>query len=302
MRLIYFDATKGKNFGDLLNGPIFDHYLPGFFDQDDGIHFLGIGSILGLPFAKSRVKKIVFSSGFAYGEPPTIDSSYDFFCVRGPITAQRLNLPAKLAIADGAYLLHGLRNSAANKKYECSVMLHWHSLLKFDWRPLCEELGLHFIDPSDPTDRILDEISGSKLILAEAMHGAIAADAMRVPWVPIACYDGVNSLKWTDFTQSVHLNYEPVRINSLYMHTEYVAKIIDEKSKGLVNINRQPARSLFNLSLKYQNRFTVKKTISQLKAAQKRGGGMSADTICKDRYDRLVEKIHDVRKKYGAAR
>lgn len=33
-------------------------------------------------------KKIIFSSGFAYGKILKIDASYNFICVRGPLTAQ----------------------------------------------------------------------------------------------------------------------------------------------------------------------------------------------------------------------
>jgi succinoglycan biosynthesis protein ExoV len=298
MRLIYFDASKGRNFGDLLNKPIFDHYLPGFFDDDERQHFLGIGSILGLPFAKSSAQKIVFSSGFAYGQAPTIDDTYDFVCVRGPLTAKKLKLAPNLAIADGAYLLRGIRTAPVEKKHECSIMLHWHSLLKFDWRPISEELGLNFIDPSEPVADILDKISASKHILAEAMHAAIAADAMRIPWTPIACYRGVNSFKWHDFTQSVGLDYTPIKIDALYMQTEYVAKVIQAKSLGIVDVNRQPFRSLLNATLNFRTPRATKAAIAQLKAAMDRNGELSKDSVCSDRFERLVDRIAEVKKKY----
>jgi len=99
---------RGDNFGDKLNPLIFEHYLPDFFDDDTSIRFLGIGTILGLKkFAEG--KKIVFSSGASntmrstYGEVPELDDSYDIYCVRGPLTAELLNLPSEKAITDGPH-------------------------------------------------------------------------------------------------------------------------------------------------------------------------------------------------------
>src|SRR5690554_1950314 len=103
MRLKYY---LGQNFGDALNPLIFKTLLPSFFDNDPEIDFFGIGSIIGFDIMNNAKRKVVFSSGFAeqYCELSSVvmDSSYDVFCVRGPLTAKALNLDKKLAIVDGA--------------------------------------------------------------------------------------------------------------------------------------------------------------------------------------------------------
>ena len=42
-------------------------------------------------------------------------------------------------------------------------------------------------------------------MLTEALHGAIVADALRVPWIPIRLYDRYSEFKWRDWTESMHL-------------------------------------------------------------------------------------------------
>jgi hypothetical protein len=48
------------------------------------------------------------------------------------------------------------------------------------------------------------------LVVAEAMHAAIAADALRIPWVATSLYDHVATLKWLDWCESLSLLYSPV--------------------------------------------------------------------------------------------
>ncbi len=62
MRLRYFES---KNFGDALNPHLFNKLLPGFFNDNPAIDFIGIGSILGFDMARTSESQIVFNSGFA---------------------------------------------------------------------------------------------------------------------------------------------------------------------------------------------------------------------------------------------
>ncbi len=84
------------NFGDDLNRWMWKRFLPeNFWDEGDGCLFLGIGTVLGggLPVAD---RYIVFSSGAGYGPlPPGFGSpAWHVVCVRGPLTAKVLGLPA----------------------------------------------------------------------------------------------------------------------------------------------------------------------------------------------------------------
>lgn len=59
MKLCYWG---GNNFGDKLNPYIFEKLLPNFFDGDDKLAFVGIGSILNFDEVKKNEKKIIFST------------------------------------------------------------------------------------------------------------------------------------------------------------------------------------------------------------------------------------------------
>ena len=197
MKLIYYQ--KNKNFGDALNPYIFNKLIPNFFDEDPSSIFLGIGSILQFNFSEAR-KKAVFSTGFAYGEVPKIDSSYDIFCVRGPLTAERIGIDPKLAITDGAALLRNFEFPEKKKKYKVSFMPHHQSDYYYDWKGVCDRVGFNYINPISPFLDIIDTIKSSDIIIAEAMHAAIVADTFRVPWIPVKMYPIINEFKWKDWT------------------------------------------------------------------------------------------------------
>jgi succinoglycan biosynthesis protein ExoV len=49
-------------------------------------------------------------------------------------------------------------------------------------------------------------------VLTEAMHGAIVADTLRVPFVPLVSSREISSFKWMDWTLSMDLPYRPIRL------------------------------------------------------------------------------------------
>ena len=220
-RLYYFKGAK-PNFGDELNPWLWPRLLPDLLDDNDDELFLGIGTILndGVP---APPKKIVFGSGFGYGLPPRVDSAkWDIYCVRGPLTAHTLGLPEELAVCDPAILLRRQPWPTQNKQYQASFMPHWESLSRGNWPQACAEADIHFIDPTAPIEQVVREIRGSELLITEAMHGAIVADAMRVPWVPVQPQLHMHSPKWLDWCASVEVPYLPqqLRASSFIESTE----------------------------------------------------------------------------------
>jgi succinoglycan biosynthesis protein ExoV len=152
---------------------------------------------------------VVFGSGAGYYDPPVIDSRWRIYCVRGPLTAELMGLDARTAVADPAILIRRLYTPRQRKIYKYSLMPH-HSNAGAILRTICEDADIHYIDPLDPIDSILDSISSSETLLTEALHGSIVADALRTPWVPIQTDTTIFAFKWQDWCKSIAKEYKPL--------------------------------------------------------------------------------------------
>ncbi len=215
MKLYYYKDATG-NFGDDLNSLIWYGLAPELFDDDDSEVLVGIGTLINSS-APVAPTKYVFGSGVGYNQFPKLDETWQFCCVRGPLSAQRLGISPSLAITDPAVLLTQLLpDRPVRQTGMVSFMPHHGSTHYADWKGLCDKAGINYIDPADDIHEILFQMRRSRLVIAEAMHAAIVADALRVPWVPVVCYDHILKFKWDDWCQSLGLTYAPDRIASIY--------------------------------------------------------------------------------------
>ncbi len=218
MKLYYYQDPEGKiNFGDDLNPWIWGKLCPELFDNNDNEILVGIGTLLNNNIPKEP-KKIVFSTGVGYGDtkaPPEIDSTWKFYCVRGPLSAKALNLPKEKSVIDGAYLLKNIIKDIPEKKFKFSYMPHFHYANE-SYKNMCAKLGIHYIDPSQNIEKTLDEILSTEILFSEAMHGAIVADCFNIPWVPIRTNNKILSFKWEDWCQSIEIKYMPIDIKPLW--------------------------------------------------------------------------------------
>lgn len=223
MKLFYFTRSdKVENFGDSLNPWLWEKLISQELDDDPTTAFVGIGTILNgdlcskLPLAQNFV---IFSSGFGYGaiKFPTVTDRWTIYCVRGPLSAQKMGLPSDRAVADGALLLRRIFQATEPKDIQFSFMPHVEQAMLGDelFIDACNEVGIRYIDPRWSIEKILSLISRTEVLLAEAMHGAIAAEAIRVPWVPIVSSSRIFSFKWMDWCASLGLNYQPAEIMPL---------------------------------------------------------------------------------------
>jgi succinoglycan biosynthesis protein ExoV len=137
--------------------------------------------------------------------------------VRGPLTAAALDLPQKTAIIDGAALLRLLPECTPlplAARSGIAFMPHVTSHAVGAWRRVCELAGIDFLDPHAPSEETVQKIRRSRLVLADAMHAAVVADALRVPWIPLSLSPQTNTFKWLDWTLSVGCAYEPQSLTS----------------------------------------------------------------------------------------
>lgn len=212
MKIYYFKDPVG-NFGDDLNAWLWDSLLPGFFDEDDSTRVSGIGTIINTSMPQAK-KWVVFSSGVGYGHPPKNfgDSNWDILCVRGPLSAKVLGLDPSKAVTDGAALLNTLEEFKPLPEKERSGVIfipHHHALQSGQWESVCNLAGIQFVNPQWDSKVVIQKIRHAKLVIADAMHAAIIADAMRVPWIPVITSPQINTFKWLDWTQTINLQYSP---------------------------------------------------------------------------------------------
>lgn len=243
MNFVYFKSAIG-NFGDDLNPWLWPQLLGNTSKLDDTA-FLGIGSIL---FNGNKIlneytesKKIVFGTGIRPSKDYRsfkIDSKWDIRFLRGPLSSMSLKNSAPF-ITDAAYALRLIESFSeftnCEKKYEVSLMPYFGSVQFFDWKSICEKLGYHYISPlsEDGVEFTLREIAASKFLITEAMHGAILADILRVPWhrYILSTFHRetarVSEFKWMDWLYSVDLGYADSTFIDFYS-TNYLDKVLSK--------------------------------------------------------------------------
>lgn len=224
MQLYYFKDPVG-NFGDDLNSWLWDSLMPNFFDDDSETKMSGIGTIINtsMPMAK---KWYVFSSGVGYGYPPKNfgNSDWNILCVRGPLSAKVLGLDKSKVITDGAALLNALddyKPLPENERKGTIFIPHHQALVSGEWELVCQAAGIEFVNPQWDSKLVIQKIRRAKLVIADAMHAAIIADAMRVPWIPVVTSPQINTFKWLDWTQTIQLPYKPVILGASSIWESY---------------------------------------------------------------------------------
>ncbi|WDZ80991.1 polysaccharide pyruvyl transferase family protein (plasmid) [Ensifer adhaerens] len=211
MKPYYWESQHG-NFGDDLNLWLWDFLLPGFRDVRAEILLVGVGTVLNRALLPDGVRKLVIGSGFGYGTLPDMSdpNEWDIRCVRGPLTAEKIGIAPGLGIVDPAVMvaeMPGFQNLP--KLHKRSFVPHWESAIAGMWPITCGTVGLNYIDPRGDAKSVIREIAQSELIIAESMHGAILADAFRVPWVAVTTSESINSFKWNDWASTVGVHYKP---------------------------------------------------------------------------------------------
>ena len=216
MELLYYRDPAG-NFGDDLNEILWRELLPAeTWEQPDTV-LLGVGSIFNAhraSLAHTEGKRVfVIGSGAGYGPLPPDWKRWEILAVRGPLTAELIGKP-EAAATDGAALLARLPQLIRRSPDADLTLLvpHHHSASRGAWARVAEELGITYVDPRWPVEQVFALFGRARLVITEAMHGAIVADTIRVPWVPVVFAPDALPFKWRDWTLSLDLPYEPVRI------------------------------------------------------------------------------------------
>lgn len=218
MNLYYYKSDR-PNFGDDINPWFWQRALGCPFDDSSNEVLVGIGTIINDLLPDADILHI-FGSGAGYGKSvPRKAGHWRVHCVRGPLTAQAIDVDKRLAITDPVMLLHRwVPHPVDEKVFRCSFMPHVDFASK-RLKAICSSVGINYISPAWEHDRVISLVGQSERLITSAMHGAILADALRVPWTPIGAGGDVIPFKWHDWCQSLELEYRPTPMVPIYPWT-----------------------------------------------------------------------------------
>lgn len=230
MRLFYYQAKHG-NFGDDLNAWLWPRLFPRILEGDEGVVFVGIGSILGAKIAPEARRRIVFGTGIRKPRSaPVLDASWDVRFVRGPISAEVLGLDRGGFVSDGAICLGLLPWPSVAKRHKVGFIPHFHFAGDY---PSILKLGddVCTIDPRGSVDEVVSAMRSCDRIVTESLHGAILADLFRIPWARVALYSwqtesaDVSTLKWMDWALSLKLDGSAVATTAIPVYRHRLARL-----------------------------------------------------------------------------
>jgi succinoglycan biosynthesis protein ExoV len=316
MRLRYAKLKHG-NFGDDLNPWLWPKLWPEIFDDDNEIRFMGIGSMLSVVerHFQENQRIVVFGTGAGYAGLPEFRLGKKFpwhfetsatqlvnypetlevfqnpnlhvYCVRGPLTTRLLNLDEKLAITDAAVLVRKVAPLQASDATQISFMPIHRTALATDYKEICDQLSFQYIDPCEGVEQVLKKLRRTKVLISEALHGAIVADALRIPWIPVVSNPTVLRFKWEDYCLSLGMPYNPTRILPVWNYEKLVAHF----GSAIPSRMRLMAKShIWN-----ENRKNVDHALESLLMASARPPYLSNDKSLLRAVERLEEKLEDLK-------
>ena len=214
MKLIHH--VSNSNFGDVLNVPLARQIFGDIFDDDERIRFLFIGTMIGRK-PPPETREVILGAGAGYKQGRYTLNAREIFCVRGPLTCRLLGLDEKYAAIDPAILCSRYFLAKNRNAERRGTLFIPHYSTDMAAAPIfhaaCAELGLSYLSPREPVERIIAAIARSRRVMTEALHGAIVAEAYDVPWTPVVAAGYVMRLKWLDFCQTIGVEYKPNEIH-----------------------------------------------------------------------------------------
>lgn len=270
-QLAYY-APNVPNAGDAANGPLWPKLMGLEFASSSSSALFGIGSILAPQFDLFERKFVVGAGARGFGSLPD-SAGWRFFAVRGPLTAAAFGLDLSIAITDpGALVPDALGIVPQRPRHRFGLVSYFRTEPTLA-TALAEHVGALPISMRDPVATVLARIADCEVIFTESLHGAVFADALRVPWVPVsgtnAALEGPTaSFKWHDWCSSMLLDFDPVPLRPMNMGRP-----------------RRLELRLRQLATLYRNRRSLRRLLDRARPA------LSAEAVLNDRKRRLHEAV-----------
>jgi hypothetical protein len=311
MKMFYYEGAI-PNFGDELNPWLWPQLMPEVFaEQSEDELFVGIGSLLGVSVPVAT-KIIILGTGAGYKPLPSpIPTWWYVYCVRGPLTARAMGLPPELGIGDGAILIRSLDLPQPSVQHRVSFMPHWETAIIGEWREICRATDVHYIDPRESVETVIREIRSSSRLITSAMHGAIVADAFRVPWIAAQPFSKKHFFKWRDWSSplgvALDFNFLPKSSLDEYIYDsiprlrEFLQRRRPAPPEPPAGKQAVPAHEPF-IPEKVRRMFnpaSMARGARVLSALAKKPGQLSSDAEIKRATSGLLESVERLRSDYG---
>jgi len=312
MKLLYPRFING-NFGDELNSWLWSRLLPDIkFDDDDRVRVMGIGSGLSPKLWRKQPlsRYVVLGSGAGYShfkfslgrrfpllaislekilsqEAPLqrdwLPPSSKIYWVRGPLTVKLLKLDPALACGDPVTYLNRFVEHSNSPRAAVAYMPHFRSSILTEIELLCAEAGIAYIDPCAGIEPVMAQLQNCQLLITEALHGAIAADAFRIPWIPVVTSSLVLDFKWRDYCMQMELDYQPHCIPPVWR----IEEILRDKKCDVPYGLRLPTRVRGWVA----NCGQRKRAVQQLKKLSGQRPCLASDSVVARAQERMEEAL-----------
>jgi hypothetical protein len=214
--------------------------------------------------------------------------------VRGNETAKALEIDSSRGIGDAGILVRSCWDAASiEKRYDVSFIPHFESAIYGNWAEVCRRAGVNLIDPRWDVEEVLGEISASRLIVSEAMHGVIVADALRVPWRAVRPLDPGNRAKWTDWASALDVSIE---------FTDLSPSNIVEAARGWLRWNESLRKQVIFRHRKIRQLtrdHAFEGAVRRLKTASELEGQLSADAAINAAHTVMLAKLDELKADHG---
>ncbi|WP_371346335.1 polysaccharide pyruvyl transferase family protein [Ancylobacter sp. IITR112] len=298
MEIFYWKSPNG-NVGDDLNPWLWPRLFGReFLEHAAGRRFFGIGSVLDeRVFCQPHPNgATVFGAGMrgpmkAMPLRPDVDIRF----VRGPLSSAALSAMGygEIEHISDPAVLTPLYSTVAPESSACfnppspaqqppparrssSLFIPYFDTPVNVIERVCRDTGLQPLPITSGVDRFIATLKTADKVVTEAMHGAILADAFRIPWAPCRISSGptegrTSQFKWDDWRRSLGL--EP-------------ASIVSSLPYGV--IERLPDR--YRRQLK--GLATVRASETVMRVLRDDRWHLSRDSILKTAQDRILEQAH----------
>lgn len=238
---VFFHKVRGGNVGDDVNAELWRRLIPDLDTLATADWLIGIGTILDERVNSLPGSKVVMGSGLRPNTAGRLQGDIRIAAVRGFLTAERLGLDSSVAACDPGFLIARLWPTANGVADSIGVIPHVYSE---QWTEISRagiDAGLDVISPTLPIETFLQRLRRCKRVYCESMHGAIFADALRIPWARVRLTShyfegaGVSEFKWEDAFSVVGASSAP--LNRL-------ALLRPKRSAGFVRKLLRPAQAL----------------------------------------------------------